>query len=177
MNLVNRLFRQSLTGAFAVALAFSVGASAAQADEIEGVVRVAGSAASAYVYLAQGAETKGDKLCSTDLSKRVRKLSGLTVRVSGSWKADAKGERECFEGDGFTPLKSSSGKDLVVGTLAQAGGAWTITGADGKAMALADVPAGLKKLDGQQVIVSVNAVSTPGLKESGYKIVTYLGMP
>src|SRR5690606_6793650 len=95
------------------------------------------------------------KICANEIGKSVRRLGAMTVRVSGEWKLDKKGAKRCFEGRSLSVLKTSSGRDALVGTLSSQDGVYVVKDASGQTHTLGDVPGGLKKLDGQKVILDI----------------------
>lgn len=149
----------------------------ALAEDVEGLVKAAGSAATARTFLTPDGSETGTQLCSGDIAKGLRRLGGMTVKVSGDWKMDKKGEKSCFEPTEFAILKVTSGREAIVGMLSQKDGAYVVTGPDGKVHALGDVPGGLKKLDGQKVILDIKPLNSPTAKEAAFKVVTYAAHP
>lgn len=145
-------------------------------DEIEGVVRVIGPAAVAEVQLDPGSGNTGPAVCQSDIAKRIGKLTGYTVRVRGAWQA-RKNKKQCLAAEEFAVVKASSGRAVVVGTLIQSRGSYTIDGIDGKKHALNEIPSGLKKLDGKKVILDLKPMEHPTTKEESYKVVTYSVFP
>jgi hypothetical protein len=168
--------RSSLILSFLVA-SFMTLSSSAYAEDLEGVVVSVGSALNTSVMLTKENEPKGPKLCYDDVGKRVRKLSAMTVKVTGNWKTNDKGAKTCFEASDFTVLKTSSGRDAVVGTLGEKSGVYQVTGGDGKVLKLGEVTSGLKKLNGQKVILDLKSMESPNAKEPTYKVVTYAAFP
>ncbi len=152
-------------------------AAPALAEELEGTVLTVGNALNTEVMLTQPKENKGPNLCYTDLVKRVKKLAAMSVKVTGDWKVNAKGEKTCFDATDFTVTKTSSGRDAVVGVLSDKDGVYQVTGDDGKVMLLSDVSGGLKKLSGQKVILDLKAMDSPASKEATFKVVTYAAFP
>jgi hypothetical protein len=146
------------------------------AEDLTGTVMTVGSALNATVTLTS-AEGKGPSLCTGETAKRVRKLTAMTVKVSGEWKKNDKGENQCFEATDFTVLKTSSGRDAVVGTLGEKAGVYQVTADDGKVMTLGGVSGGLKKLSGHKVILDLKSMENPNAKEPTYKVVTYAAFP
>lgn len=149
----------------------------AQAEDLTGTVVTVGSSLTTTVMVTPAGEAKGPSLCYTDLAERVRKLTAMTVKVSGDWKLNDKSEKKCFEASEFTVLKTSSGRDAIVGTLVETSGVYQVTGGDGKIMTLGEVSGGLKKLSGQKVILDLKAMESPNAKEPTYKVVTYAAFP
>lgn len=168
--------RSLLNRCLIAASLFSLAAPAA-AESLEGTVVSVGSSLNTSVMLTQPNEAKGPKLCYTDLAKKVRKLAAMTVKVSGDWKTNDKGDKTCFEATDFTVLKTSSGRDAIVGTLGEKSGVYQVTGGDGKVMTLGEVTGGLKKLNGQKVILDLKSMESPNAKEPTYKVVTYAAYP
>lgn len=163
--------------ALLVAGTLALGAAPASADELSGAVITFGWSLNTTVRLNQPNEKNGPKLCMNDLAKRIRKLSAMTVKVTGEWTKDDKGENKCFEATDFTVQKTSSGRDAIVGTLSEKSGSYQVTGDDGKVMTLGEVTGGLKKLAGQKVILDLKAMDNPAAKEATYKVVTYAAFP
>jgi hypothetical protein len=150
----------------------------AHAEELVGVVRAAGSGLNAHTRLAPAGESAGPSLCVNDVEKKVRRLGAMTVKANGDWREPKnKNGDKCFVATDFAVVKASSGRDAVVGTLSQKGGVYLVTGDDGKTHALGDVPGGLKKLDGQKVILDIKPIDSPSAKEAVYKVVTYSAHP
>lgn len=162
----------------ALALALAV-SGAARAEDAEGVVRIVGSALSSKTLVVPAGENTGPNLCRNDASKRIGRLSGMTLKVTGEWQTDAKtGEKRCFEASAFVVTKMSNGRDAVVGTLADKDGQFEVTDASGKVRMLADVPDGLKKLSGKKVILDVKTIESPAAtKEAVSKVVSYAEFP
>lgn len=152
-------------------------ASLAMAEEMSGVVKVVGSAINAQIMLTEAGEEKGPVVCANDVGKKVKRLGAMTVKASGAWRLDKKGDKSCFEATEFAVLKTSSGRDALVGTLSHKDGSYVVTGADGKAHVLEDIPGGLKKLDGEKVILDIKPISTPSTKGEVFKVVTYAAHP
>lgn len=150
----------------------------AHAEELVGVVKVAGSGLNAQTMLAPAGDNAGPVLCINDVEKKVRRLGAMTVKANGDWREPkSKGGEKCFVATDFAIVKASSGRDAVVGTLSQKGGVYLVTGEDGKTRTLGDVPGGLKKLDGQKVILDIKPIDSPSAKEAVYKVVTYSAHP
>lgn len=159
------------------AASLSVLAAPAFAEDLQGMVVTVGTALNATVMLTQPGEAKGPTVCYDDVGKRIRKLSAMTVKVTGDWKTNEKGDKKCLEATSFDVLKTSSGRDAVVGSLSEKGGVYQVTSADGKVMTLGEVSGGLKKLNGQKVILDLKSMESPNAKEPTYKVVTYAAFP
>lgn len=148
----------------------------AEPGEIEGVVRVVGPAATAEVQLDPGSGNTGPVVCASDTSKRIGKLTGYTVSVRGIWQFK-KNKKQCLVPDDFAVKKASSGRPVVVGTLVQSRGLYSIDGVDGKKHPLSEIPSGLKKLDGKKVILDLKPLENLATKQESYKVVTYSAFP
>mgnify|MGYP006289596337 CR=1 FL=1 len=146
-----------------------------EVDEIEGVVRVVGPAATSELLLDPGSGAKGPSVCKSDLSKRISKLTNYTVKVKGAWNLH-KGKKRCVSPDTFTVTRAPSGRDAIVGILTEQSGSFTLAGNDGKTHVLADVPDGLKKLTGKKVILDLKSTDNPAAKDE-FKIVIYSEFP
>jgi hypothetical protein len=152
-------------------------AASASAEELTGVVRVLGSSMNVQTMLAPTGSEKGPVVCANEVGKKVKRLGAMTVKATGDWKMNKKGEKSCFEAVDFAVVKTSSGRDALVGTLAQKESVYVVTGADGKAHVLEDIPSGLKKLDGQRVILDIKPISSPTAKGEVFKVVSYAAHP
>ena len=151
---------------------------AAPADgELVGVVRAVGSAMNAETMLAPSKANKGPALCPSTIEKRIRHLGGLTVKAQGHWQLDAKGVQKCFEATDFTVTLTSSGRPAIVGKLTKKAGVYQLTGDDGRVMSLVEAPSGLRRMDGQRVILDLKPMSGPAAKDVSYKVVTYAAFP
>ena len=150
-------------------------ATPAMAEDIEGVVKVVGSAMSRKVMI-YSADSAKHKLCRNDESKRISRLTGMTVKVSGDWKMK-KETKSCLTPTSFSVSKVSSGRAAVVGTLSQTDTGYEVKSEDGKVHALAKVPSGLKKLTGEKVIIDVKPMNSPTSQGSTYNVVTYSRFP
>lgn len=151
----------------------------AESEAIEGVARLVGSDVNMTVVMTKPGEDKGPELCRNDVMKRVAKISGMTVRVLGTWKENAKAKTRCFEINDFTVLKmSSSEREPVVGRLvAHDDGTYTIEGEAGKKQSISGLPPGLRKMAGKKVIVDMKPMSTADGKSSAMKVVSYAEYP
>lgn len=146
-----------------------------EAAEIEGVVRVVGPAATAEVLLDPGSGNTGPTVCTSDLSKRIGKLTNYTVKVKGQWRLH-KGKKRCVVADDFAVTRAPSGRDAVIGILSEQNGSFALAAGDGKTHALANVPDGLKKLTGKKVILDLKSTDNPTVKDE-FKIVIYAEFP
>jgi hypothetical protein len=147
----------------------------ALAEDLEGVVLTVGTAVNREVMLTPPKTDKGPHLCASETMKRVGKLSGMTVRANGDWKGD--GAKKCFEASDFTVVKTSSGRDAVVGTLEAKDGGFAIGAANGQTYTLAEVPGGLKKLVGQKVILDLKPLAGSTGAAGKYVVVSYGSHP
>ncbi len=152
-------------------------APSALAEDVEGVVRLVGSAIEQRTILAEAAGGNGPTVCRGDVQKRIGRLTGMTVRVSGEWQLGKDGAKKCVDASAFTVKKLSNGREAVVGTLAEKGGVFQVTADDGNMKALAEVPDGLKKLSGKKVILDLKTVDSPTAKEPTSKVVSYAELP
>lgn len=143
--------------------------------EIEGVVRVVGPAATAEVLLDPGSGNKGPTVCTSDLSKRIGKLTNFTVKVKGQWRLH-KGKKRCVVPDEFAVTRAPSGRSAIIGILSEQNGSFALAGGDGKTQTLANVPDGLKKLTGKKVILDLKSTDNPTVKDE-FKIVIYAEFP
>lgn len=145
--------------------------------KISGAVKTLGSAINAKVYLVQSGEGETKQpLCRDAIAKRVGKLGGMTVEVTGDWRGDvAKGG--CFVGSDFRIVKNASGRAPMVGVLSRLDGGWRLKNDANLDNPLADVPPGLAKLEGKLVIVDVKPIDVPGSKERAWRVVTYAEFP
>ncbi len=157
--------------------ALTVPASAAFAEDIQGIVRVVGSALSQKVILTETDKFEGPAVCRGDMAKRIGRLTGMTVKVSGDWHRAKSGEKTCVDPKDFQVMKLPNGRVAVVGALGEKDGGFQITGDDGKVRSLADVPDGLKKLSGKKVILDLKVIESPAAKEVPAKVVSYAELP
>jgi hypothetical protein len=158
----------------AVLAAAAAGASEARAEELEGTVRVVGSSMNTEVILTPADQFNGPAVCYDDLGKKVSHFTGMTVKVVGDdWKTRKSGEKKCLIGKSFVITKAPSGRPPLIGTLGQKDGTFVVTAEDGKEHRLDDVPAGMKKFDGQKVILDAKPMEAPSGKEAVFKVVTY----
>jgi hypothetical protein len=164
-----------LSVAMIVVGASAVGAAAAHAEDLEGAVLTVGTTLNREVMLLPPKADKGPGLCANDVMKRVGKLSGMTVRASGAWHGE--GKKRCFEASDFAVVKTSSGRDAVVGTLEARDGGFAIGAANGQSYTLADVPGGLKKLVGQKVILDLKPLAGSAGAAGKYVVVSYGSHP
>lgn len=160
-----------------IALAVLVWSASAQAEEIQGLVRVVGSSLNQQVLLAESGKSDGPALCRGDVGKRIGRLTGLVVKVTGDWHLNKKGEKSCVEPKDFQVLKLPNGRDPVVGTLSEKSGVYEVASEDGKTRSLADVPDGLKKLSGKKVILDLRTIESPAAKDVPAKVVSYSEHP
>lgn len=152
-------------------------AAVALAEDAEGLVRVSGSGLNTETVLTPEKEFQGTKLCGSDLERRMHHLAALVVHVTGDWQLNRRGEKRCLDVKDFKVLRMTSGRDAVIGMFSTKDGAFLVTGDDGKAITLKDVPDGMKKLDGQKIIVDLKPVENPVAKETSQVVVTYQPFP
>ncbi len=150
-------------------------AAPALAEDLEGVVAISGSAINAKVTL--GTASGSPVICRDETGKRIGRLTGMTVKVTGEWALNKDGGKRCVTATSFSVVKMSSGRPAVVGLLSQKDGSYVVAGDDGAVHTLADVPTGLKKLDGQKVIIDVKPMETPAAGPSAFKVVSYAPFP
>lgn len=162
---------------YGAVVAALLAAPAALAETVEGVVKVAGGGLNAEVMVAASGNT-GPVLCGmSDMTKQVKHLAAMTVKVDGEWKTNKEGQKTCFSPAAFTVTKMSTGRDAVVGKLTQKDGKYLVTTDDGKVQTLEDVSPGLKKLEGQKVILDLKQVDAPKGQDAASKVVTYAAFP
>lgn len=164
-------------GSWLLAASLLTMAAPAFSEELAGVVKVTGSGITAQTMVSPVGEEKGPEVCGNDVGKKIRRLGAMTLKVTGDWKVKKNGDKGCFNATEFKVLKTSSGRDAVVGTLAQKNGSFVVTGSDGHTHVLDDVTGGLKKLEGQKVILDIKPINSPTAKEPVYKVVTYAAHP
>ena len=147
--------------------------------EMERSIPSWGSSLSSKMLVVPAGESTGPNLCRNDTSKRIGRLSGMTLKVMGAWQMDAKtNEKRCFEASAFVVSKMSNGRDALVGALEDKDGQFQLTDDSGKVSMLADVPDGLKKLSGKKVILDVKTIESPAAtKEAALKVVSYAEFP
>ena len=164
------------TRTFAAAVIMGLSfASPAWAEDVEGVVKVVGSSLSRKVMINASDDAK-HRLCDNEVAKRVSRLTGMTVRVSGDWKM-RKEEKFCITGTDFAVKKVSSGRDALVGVLSQTSDGYEVKSEDGKAHVFTQVPDGLKKLVGKKVIIDMKPMNSPTSQGATYSVVTYSPFP
>ena len=160
-----------------VGLSISASTVFAAAADLEGVIQVAGSALNVEVMVAPPKANTGPLLCMDDMASRIRRLGGMTVKVTGEWVLRQDGSRDCLKATGFAVLKTSSGGDAVVGMISVKGPVVQVTDAGGKALTLSDAPDGLKKLNGQKAILEVSPLKGPAAKAGTVRVVSYASHP
>jgi hypothetical protein len=146
-------------------------------DEFEGQIRNSGSSVNQIVEVVSDNTQNSQKLCLDDTASRVKRLTGLTIKVSGDWKINKTGQKQCLQVKSFTILKHSSGRTPLVGTLQNENGVFVVTAEDGKKQTLDEVSSGLKKLSGKKVILDVKPLDASSDKSSVLKVVTYREYP
>ena len=147
--------------------------SLASAEEFEGAIRNSGSSVNQTVELVSDQGKTTQKLCLDAGASRVKKLTGLTIRVTGDWKLNKAGEKQCLELKSFKIVKHTSGRVPLVGVLEQENGVYVVAGEDGKKQPLGEVSSGLKRLAGKKVILDVKPLDVSGDKSAALKVVTY----
>lgn len=153
-------------------------APSAFADDVEGLVRVVGSAVNAKVILTPEKEYTGPALCRDEQSRKVGRLGGMIVKATGEMQQIGKdATKKCLKVQSFTVTKMANGRDAVVGTLSKKDAVFVITTEAGKVYPLTELPDGLKGLDGKRVVVDLKTMESPGAKESASKVVSYAEMP
>ena len=159
---------------FALAFASCTPTVYGQSTTLEGRLRSTGSEGNVVATIQQ-ADGKSLDVCSSTMSKRIARLSGMKVRLIGSVRA---GKIECFDASEFTVTDTGSGREALVGTLGEDAGAFFVQKDDGSRRSLDKVPPGLRKYTGKKVIIDVKTVD--GSKESESKslrVVTYSEFP
>lgn len=141
------------------------------AEGVEGVVKVVGSALARKVMIntTDGAKYR---LCDNDIAKKVSRLTGMTVQVSGDWQLRNE-EKYCLTANVFSVKKVSSGRDALVGILVHTDGGYEVKGDSGKVHVFSQVPDGLKKLVDKKVIIDMKPMNTPAAQGTAYSVVTY----
>jgi hypothetical protein len=142
-------------------------------EELEGQIRNSGSGANQQVELVGNQGKTAQKLCGDDGATRVKRLTGMTLKVTGEWKLNKAGERQCLALTGFTIVKHTSGRSPLVGVLQNENGVYVVAGEDGKKKVLGEVSSGLKKLAGKRVILDVKPLDASTDKSAVLKVVTY----
>ena len=147
----------------------------------EGVVVVVGSAINAQTRLKNPKDSaEGTSLCRSAIARRVGRVTGMTVSASGSWSQNPVSKDKCLEVKSFRILKTSSGREAVVGKLVKQDANFFVETQNGKRQSLSSVPAGLSKLEGKEVIIDVKPLDspgTPGAAENSWKVVSYSEHP
>jgi hypothetical protein len=161
-----------LAGAAIVVLAAQ-----ARAEDLSGVIVVAGPEASAATMLAPPQDTQGPTLCPSDNVRRLRHLSGMTAATKGGWQLSPAGQKTCFDVTEFTITKLASGRDAVVGVLKRHGAGFDIVGDGGKVLFLSEITDGLRKLEGLKVIVELRPSQGPTAHEATFKVVSFALFP
>ena len=147
------------------------------AEDFEGIVRLVGSAYSATTTLTDASGKQAVNFCTDDESRRLSRLTGMTVKASGDWQEATKNKVRCVKLTAFEVLKASSGRDAVVGVLSQEGADFAVTTGDGSKRKLSRVPKGLRKMLGKKVIIDVKPMGSPSTKSESWKVVTYAPYP
>jgi hypothetical protein len=149
------------------------------ADQVQGLIRLSGTAVAKQVAITKETEFSGTNLCPGDKAKRLIALESMIVKVWGNTR-EQNGSK-CFDVGSFSVLKTPAGREAIVGTLTQHDGVFQITTDDGRSMRLVSVPDGLKAMAGKKVIVDLKSVeapeSTQELTTSGFKAVYYAEFP
>jgi len=114
-------------------------------------------------------------LCKDSGENRVKKLSGLKVRLSGSYRPKGNGERRCFVTNEFTVLKMSSGRPPLIGVLSQKDGYFHLTTDAGKLIKL-NQKSGMEGLLNKRVILDVKP-SPPLAEGVSPRVASYLEYP
>jgi len=142
-------------------------------EEFEGQIRNSGSSVNQIVELVGDQGKNIQKLCFDEGAIRIKKLTGMTLRVNGEWKLNKAGQRQCLQLKSFTIVKHTSGRTPVVGVLQNDNGVYQVAGEDGKKQTLGEVSSGLKRLTGKKVILDVKPLDASGDKSAVLKVVTY----
>lgn len=141
------------------------------AEDVEGVVKVMGSALARKVMI-NASDNAKYRLCDNEVAKKVSRLTGMTVRVSGDWQV-RKNENYCLTANLFAVKKVSSGRDALVGVLVHTDDGYEVKSDGGKVHVFRQVPDGLKKLVDKKVIIDMKPMNSPAAQGSSYSVVTY----
>lgn len=152
-------------------------AQGAYAEEIEGVIRNSGSGVNQMVEVVPGKATGGQRLCTHEGALHVKKLSGMTLQITGDWKMDKAGKRQCFAPSAFKIRRHISGRPPLVGVVNVEEAVFVLTDEDGKKHVLGEVSAGLRKLAGKKVILDVKPIVASSQQESLLKVISYSTYP
>ena len=151
------------------------------AASVNGVVVVSGSAANIQTKLADSAGgTPHTVLCRSGEAKKIGRVTGMTVLVTGLWGANPLTKEKCLETKSFKVLKAPSGREAVVGKLIKQDANFYVLTGDGKRRELSSVPAGLAKLEGKEVVIDVKPLDSPVGSEAAGKssrVVSYSEHP
>lgn len=166
-----------------VVLTWSISSYAAEAD---GVVKMLGSDINQTVTLIKDPKVPGTELCKGDVSRRIGRLAGMTVKVQGDETVlKGKAKTKCFEPTDFAVMKTSSGeREPLVGKLLEQGKdkdgqtIYAVEVEEGKAAkVLTAVPPGLRKMVGKKVIVDIKPMEKLAGDEVMSKVVSYAEFP
>jgi hypothetical protein len=160
-----------------ISLLLAGAATTARAEDVQGTVRVVGPAAVQKVILTEAGRNDGTAVCRNEVGKRVGRLTGMTVKVTGAWHLNKAGEKTCVDATDFTVLNLPNGRTAVVGTLGEKDGGFAVSADDGKVHSLVDVPDGLKKLSGKKVILDLKVIESPAATSVPAKVVSYSEFP
>ncbi len=147
------------------------------AEDLEGVVQVVGARINVKVMLTKPKEDKGPHLCAGDIAKKVRKIPAMMVKVQGVWQDGKKIEDRCFKADSFVVTKATSGRKAYVGVFEKSEAKFLLKTPDKTAVELVEVPEGLKKLVGKNVILDLKELDIPTAKEPVQRVVFYAEHP
>ncbi len=145
----------------------------------EGIIKITGSGINTRVTLiAADNEKDFSYLCPGDVSRRIGRISGMTVRIAGVWQDPPQVPSKCLEPKDFEVLKAESGRAPLVGVLQNKDGQYVIEGAQGAPSILTKVPKGLQDKIGKKVIVDVKPFPTGSSKtDDAWKVVSYADYP
>jgi hypothetical protein len=148
--------------------------SIANAEPIEGVVRLVGSGANATTVISDPKGVELVTLCKGKPAEQLAAIAGMTVA------ADVAGNQvaaNCRQLTSFSVIKTGSGRPAFVGTLKETKEGFALDSDDGQSRPLQTVPKGLRKLIGKKVIVDLRSMSSPALKNESWKVVSYAPFP
>ena len=129
----------------------------ARGDEISGILKILGTNVNAEVNLTNTNTKEASPLCRGPFSTRMGRLTGMTVKISGTW-IERNSKQRCLDGVEVAILTTGSGRKPIVGILHAESGHFSIVDKDSTTHKLEKIPPGLKKLLGRAVIVDVKSI-------------------
>jgi len=153
-------------------------------NSLTGIIRVVGSAYNSKVVISKesGSDQGQTSFCKGEVAKKLGRLSGMTLKVTGSWVERNIGRgkkartKRCFFVSQFTIEKGSNGRKPLVGVLSKIDSSYQVKTEDGTSHNLERVTTGLKELVGKKVIVDVKPLSG-ATGEKSWKVVSYSAYP